>query len=176
MHAILSQGAFHLDENTCQDVRSNALNHRVIAVAGVKEALARFDFATCSLVDRDSLIATLFILLWQSLYFPDGMHDFMTLNRGVAIIVSKLWSSDLETSFVMKKPEELGPWFWQKYGELPPIDAEILKQGLESVDNVRALCVTDSQKRLQAAMGEVLTLTQTDALAGTKMFNKSKLT
>jgi hypothetical protein len=162
MHAVLAQGAFHLDTQTSMEVSSTALAHRVSAVAGVKNAIANFNLGSCTAADRDSLIASVFILWYQSLYFKDGINDFTTLGRGAAMIVRQLWDEKMHTSFEMKTGPELTDYFWNKFGSTPPVDPELIEWGLESIRAIEALCVTDAQKAVYVTLERSMGLIKDD--------------
>lgn len=83
-HAVLGLGASHLSENGNVEYKSAALRHRVVAIKLVNEQLTEIPRA---LNDIDALIGTLTCLMSQSALMADCMIEYLTMTRGLVLVL-----------------------------------------------------------------------------------------
>ncbi|KAI4920768.1 uncharacterized protein J4E92_008412 [Alternaria infectoria] len=83
MHSILALAASHLDAVTQSGVAEQAIQHRILAVKSLNEALSVPPTTAC---ERDARMAAALVLAFQSSHLQDGMAEFMTMVRGCNLI------------------------------------------------------------------------------------------
>ena len=83
MHSILALAASHLDAVTHSGVAEQAIQHRILAVKSLNDALSVPPTTAC---ERDARLAAALVLAFQSSHLQDGMAEFMTMVRGCNLI------------------------------------------------------------------------------------------
>ena len=83
MHSILALAASHLDAVTHSGVAEQAIQHRILAVKSLNEALSVPPKTSC---ERDARMAAALALAFQSSHLQDGMAEFLTMVRGCNLI------------------------------------------------------------------------------------------
>ncbi|KAH9876083.1 hypothetical protein J1614_003962 [Plenodomus biglobosus] len=85
IHSILALAASHLDAVSNSSVAEQAIQHRIIAVKSLNEALSAPPKTQC---ERDARMAAALALAFQSSHLQDGMAEFLLMIRGCNIIAS----------------------------------------------------------------------------------------
>lgn len=83
MHSILALAASHLDAVTHSGVAEQAIQHRILAMKSLNEALSVPPKTSC---ERDARMAAALALAFQSSHLQDGMAEFLTMVRGCNLI------------------------------------------------------------------------------------------
>ncbi|KAL1797495.1 hypothetical protein ACET3X_004101 [Alternaria dauci] len=83
MHSILGLAASHLDAITHSGVAEQAIQHRILAMKSLNEALSAPPTTSC---ERDARMAAAIALAFQSSHLQDGMAEFLTMVRGCNLI------------------------------------------------------------------------------------------
>ncbi|KAB2108557.1 hypothetical protein AG0111_0g3216 [Alternaria gaisen] len=83
MHSILALAASHLDAVTHSGVAEQAIQHRILAMKSLNEALSAPPKTSC---ERDARMAAALALAFQSSHLQDGMAEFLTMVRGCNLI------------------------------------------------------------------------------------------
>lgn len=99
MSAMLALGGAELQANCLHAIEEpDILKHRGQAIAGLQRALT--DAASwSSLGQPDAILATCYILVYQSSRMHDAIDDFSIAVRGCALVTEKLRREKIETSF-----------------------------------------------------------------------------
>jgi hypothetical protein len=80
---MLGLAAQHLTLCSAADYSVQALNHRVLAIKALNEALSK---PCITRSDADARYAAIMALTYQSSYMADGMMDFLAMMRGWMVI------------------------------------------------------------------------------------------
>ncbi|RDL33739.1 uncharacterized protein BP5553_08107 [Venustampulla echinocandica] len=96
MHAILGLAASHLGMITGEDLNATALHHRHLAILGSNEAISR---APRTGSDGDALLASCYLIAFQSTYMPDGMEETFRMLRGCTMLSRQLKLEELPMGF-----------------------------------------------------------------------------
>ncbi|KAF1849922.1 uncharacterized protein K460DRAFT_326270 [Cucurbitaria berberidis CBS 394.84] len=83
IHSILALAASHLDAVSSSSVAEQALQHRILAVKSLNDALSVPPKTRC---ERDARMAAALALAFQSSHLQDGMAEFLTMVRGCNLI------------------------------------------------------------------------------------------
>ncbi|EOA85778.1 uncharacterized protein SETTUDRAFT_151790 [Exserohilum turcica Et28A] len=83
IHSILALSASHLDAVTNSGVAEQAIQHRILAVKSLNDALSAPPKTQC---ERDARMAAALALAFQSSHLQDGMAEFLTMVRGCNLI------------------------------------------------------------------------------------------
>jgi hypothetical protein len=103
VHAILGLAAQHLTAAcTTAEYSVPALNHRLLAITALNEALSRPCLCRS---DGDARWAAAIVLTFQSSYMADGMMEFLGMMRGWMVIQTSVVLST-EDSFFRRFTEE----------------------------------------------------------------------
>ncbi len=118
MYALLALGASHLhtltapthahDQHQHQTDTHKALTHRGRAISGLKRAFekqATQAQQSHSNAEYDAMLATCYVLAFESALVPNGRLDFATFVRGCAIVTEKIQDRGRESIF--KLPRDL---------------------------------------------------------------------
>jgi hypothetical protein len=73
MHAMLALAASHLDAISNANVAEQAIQHRILAVKSLNEALSTPPKNTC---EQDARIAAALALAFQCSHLQDGMAEY----------------------------------------------------------------------------------------------------
>ncbi|EUC33642.1 hypothetical protein COCCADRAFT_95536 [Bipolaris zeicola 26-R-13] len=96
IHSILALSASHLDAVTSSGVAEQAIQHRILAVKSLNEALSVPPKTRC---ERDARMAAALALAFQSTHLQDGMAEFLTMVRGCNLIAGDEMSLNEDSVF-----------------------------------------------------------------------------
>ncbi|XPT00576.1 hypothetical protein M3J09_009727 [Ascochyta lentis] len=85
IHSILALAASHLDAVSNTGVAEQAIQHRILAVKSLNEALS---VPPKSKSEKDARMAAALALAFQSSHLQDGLAEFLTMVRGCNLIAS----------------------------------------------------------------------------------------
>lgn len=85
LHSILALSAQDLADTQppCRELQHTALSYRVRAITSLNEAISHPDL---SVGQGNAMLATCFVLLFQSVYLADGLVEYMSFLRGVIAV------------------------------------------------------------------------------------------
>ncbi|KUJ10463.1 uncharacterized protein LY89DRAFT_656240 [Mollisia scopiformis] len=130
MHAILGVAASHLELITGDDLSSVALHHRVRAIQGSGEALTQKNRAGS---DGDALLASCYLLTFQSSYMKDGIPEFFQFVRGCTLVSNQLREEKLPMAFFLTAQDHF-EFMEGRLMNLPVINPGILDGANISLD------------------------------------------
>src|SRR5262245_38814284 len=93
MHGILAMAGSHLDIFIETPTSNKPLLHRQKAIEGLEQAFTKWPPTSD---EAHVMLATSYLLAFQSSYMPDGMLDHILCLRGTAMI-SQMASSPVQT-------------------------------------------------------------------------------
>jgi len=162
---MLVLGASHLSissETSSNELRSQALIHKVEAVKGLNAALStppkdRFE--------ADARFAALMVLTFQSSCMGDGLIDFLTMLRGsvlgsAALSEDSYFRSLMENRHMETMQERLS------HVQLEDIDTAYLDEVNVSLTNIEPLLQHDVEKRYHSLLLELVNNAFTSPKAG----------
>ncbi|KAI0181373.1 hypothetical protein GGR52DRAFT_32825 [Hypoxylon sp. FL1284] len=158
MHAVLGLAASDLMAQDSSLI-ALAMTHRVKAINAIKRALSdgpKMD----TFEEWNALLATCFALMFQSIGLDDGMAEYMTFIRGIALVSGQMRSRGmrfifsnlrhLNTSATMLKPH---------IDALPPVRRTWVDMAVAAIRALEPLCahpVEAAYRRLLLAIAEAL--------------------
>jgi hypothetical protein len=123
MHAILGMAASHLQLITGVQLTTTALQHRILAIKGSNEAISR-SIKTGS--DGDALLASCYLLAFQSSYMGDGMQECFRLLRGCSLLSCQLRAQTLPMAFFLPQTYHFDV-MQGRLMDLPTIEPEVVE-------------------------------------------------
>ncbi|CBX92134.1 predicted protein [Plenodomus lingam JN3] len=95
IHSILALAASHLNPMSHSSLTAQALQHRILALNSLHEALST---PPESAAEQDARIAATMALAFQSSYLDNGMSEFLLMIRGCIIIANNNTTQSLSAS------------------------------------------------------------------------------
>ncbi|KAJ4378422.1 hypothetical protein N0V86_006125 [Didymella sp. IMI 355093] len=96
IHSILALSASHLDALSNTGAAEQAIQHRILAVKSLNEALS---VPPKSRSEQDARMAAALALAFQSSHLQDGLTEFLTMVRGCNLIASGDTTFGSESAF-----------------------------------------------------------------------------
>lgn len=122
MHGILGLAASHLGMLTGAPLDSTAMYHRTLAIRGTNEAMS-LENRTGS--DGDALLASCYLLTFQSTYMEEGIPEFFFFVRGCNLVSHQLRSEKLPMAFLLNESDHF-KYMEERLHVLPVINATLL--------------------------------------------------
>ena len=151
MHAILGMAASHLELITGANLSDQAIRHRVLALKGSIEAISK-NGRTGS--DGDALLASCYLLAFQSSYMIDGVQEFFLMVRGCSLLNVQLKKENLPMAFFLEGKDHF-TFMQEKLMDLPTINPGLV----ESAEKSLATCVLALDTSICMQFHQVLTET-----------------
>ncbi|TGO65597.1 hypothetical protein BOTNAR_0077g00240 [Botryotinia narcissicola] len=126
-----------------------AIHHRIKAIASLNTAISS---GVNSFEEGNAMLATCFILLFQSTLISDGLVEYMTFIRGTIAIATCMGSQQIKFIF-----HEL----WGKQGvnsmdlalqQSPLINGELAKSACRSIESLLPLCKAQGELDMYGAL------------------------
>ncbi|KAF2741166.1 hypothetical protein EJ04DRAFT_548107 [Polyplosphaeria fusca] len=152
MHSILALSGSHLSFFV-DDGMTNALSHRQKAIVGLEQAFTRQWPPKPN--EAHVMLATSYLLAFQSAYLTDGMMDHILSLRGCAMLSNYILENRLGGVFSVE-PSMLSTTLELKLDNLPILDQTILRQGLDSLEKVLSLLQGLNDHSLEKAISAQL--------------------
>ncbi|KAF2018147.1 hypothetical protein BU24DRAFT_165813 [Aaosphaeria arxii CBS 175.79] len=96
IHSILALAASHLDAVSNAGVAEEAIQHRIMAVKSLNEALS---VPPKTMHERDARMGAALALAFQSSHLQDGLFEFLTMVRGCNLIAGDDALRDVDSAF-----------------------------------------------------------------------------
>jgi hypothetical protein len=129
MHSILALAGSHLSMFVDNPQCNMALSHRQKAITGLEEAFTRWPPKA---EEAHVMLASSYILAFQSGYIPDGFVDQVISFRGCALISQMILSSHMEGIFSLNpRLHCLGPKL--NLRNWPALDQDLARAALRSL-------------------------------------------
>lgn len=133
MHAVLGMTASHLELITGADLRAQAIYHRILAIKGSNEAICKVQWTGS---DGDALLASCYLLAFQSSYMIDGMQEFFQMVRGCSLLNDQLKNENPPMAFFLTEKDHFEV-MQERLLDLPTINTKLV----ESAEMSLAACV-----------------------------------
>lgn len=138
MHAILGLAASDLMLKDSSLV-TQAMTHRIKAIKAIKKTLS--DAPTADTFEEgNALMATCFVLTFQSVLLEDGMVEYMTFIRGVIIVAIQMYIKGAKLIFGQflgdNQMEVLQPFL----ETVPLINQTWAAAAVAAIENLGVLC------------------------------------
>ncbi|KAI0025732.1 hypothetical protein F4780DRAFT_789264 [Xylariomycetidae sp. FL0641] len=138
MHAILGLAASDLRSEDPSFV-APAMAHRLKAIKSIKESIGNISSSNAD-EEGNALMATCYALVFQSVSLDDGMAEFMTFARGIAIVGAQLRVRNAKPLFSNLRPEDHMEVVRSRLGAPPPTPREWRDMAVAGLQTLRALC------------------------------------
>ncbi|KAG9228251.1 hypothetical protein BJ875DRAFT_477959 [Amylocarpus encephaloides] len=152
MHAILGMAATHLQRVTNVSLETVALQHRHLAIKGSNEAICRPN-RTGS--EGDALLASCYLLAFQSSYMPDGMEEFFRMTRGCSLLNVQLISENIPMVFFLPHKYHFTV-MQERLIELPVIKSSLRGGARSSLDALPTILVDNLQTEFYPLLVDIV--------------------
>jgi hypothetical protein len=162
MHAILGFAASHLELLTAVDLKTTAMYHRVQAIKGSAVALSK---TNRSGDDGDALVASCYLLTFQSTYMKEGIVEFLHFIRGCSLVWNQLLYEKVHLTFFLTA-ESLHEFMMPRLVALPVIDPELLESAQKSLFEVRLILYKPVHTMFHGLFAECIDAVKQSSLLG----------
>ena len=152
MHAILGNAASHLQLLTGEPLTEVALRHRILAIRGSNEALSK---TSRSGSDSDALLASCYLLAYQSSYMADGMQECFRILRGCLMLDVQLKAEKLPMAFFLPHQSHFDI-MQERLLDLPVLEEGVVNDAKASLQAVLPHLVDTSQKYAYQLLMEIV--------------------
>lgn len=152
MHAILGMAASHLQLITGSQMTAMAIHHRVLAIQGSNEVISR---PVKHGSDGDALLASCYLLAFQSSYMADGMEESFRIVRGCSLLNMHLKTQHLHMAFFLPHKYHFDI-MQQRLVDLPKIEPEAVKSAETSLQNVLPHLKDLCQKQIYQCLMDII--------------------
>jgi hypothetical protein len=162
MHAILGFAASHLELLTGVDLDTTAMYHRVQAIKGSAVALSK---TNRSGDDGDALVASCYLLTFQSSYIKEGTVEFLHFLRGCSLVWNQLLYEKVPITFSLSS-ESLYEFMKPRLVALPDIDPELLESAQKSLSELQLILYKPVHTMFHGLFVECITEVKQSAQVG----------
>jgi hypothetical protein len=151
MHAMLGLSASDLNTKAPQssELTCSAMSHRVQAIKSLNQALSN---GLHTFEEGNAMLATCYVLLFQSVLLEDGLAEYMSFIRGCVLIAQNmgckrmkfLFHSFLGTDSLAKMDPHLK--------EGPEVNPGPVGAGCKSLEAFEPLCQRDYEKEFHGSL------------------------
>ncbi|RYP50109.1 hypothetical protein DL768_004313 [Monosporascus sp. mg162] len=138
MHAILGFAASDLMRKDPSLV-TPAIMHRVKAINAIKKSLANVPNSS-TFEEGNALLATCFVLIFQSVSLEDGMAEYMTFFRGLLIVGIQMYCKGGKFIFTNCFGDGQTALLEPLMEAIPPIRREWTDMAVASIEALEPLC------------------------------------
>jgi hypothetical protein len=166
---MLALAASHLSMNGLGDYRSQALQHRVVAVNLLNASLSA---GSSTQSEADAKLAACLALTFQSSYMEDGFFEFLTMIRGCALVTQDHSLEQPTSAFHCFSGENHGRTMQQRLRQMPinEIDPKVLDGASDSLDALKQLCQNDKEHEYRQVLYDIVQQTYHSPLQGQRHF------
>lgn len=157
MHGLLALGQSHLSFGETLDARrSHEAKHRVVAIRGVNNLIARGDW---NATENDVILVTLYTLMFACSYSGDSIFEFFTLGRACGNVTLRL-NKYPKSSVLVPGAGEVQDFVIGFKDKLQPhrIDQKPVSDALTSLDSLKSLHMNDVEVQLLQLMTTTIQL------------------
>jgi hypothetical protein len=162
MHAVLGFAASHLELLTGVDLNITAISHRIQAIKGSTVALSK---TNRSGDDGDALVASCYLLAFQSLDIKEGIVELLHFIRGWGLLWNQLLYEKVPITFPLTS-ESVHEFMKPRLVALPDIDPELLQSAEKSLSELRLIIYKPVHALFHGLFVECITAVKQSALFG----------
>ncbi|KIM93617.1 hypothetical protein OIDMADRAFT_173188 [Oidiodendron maius Zn] len=148
LHAMLALSASDIEASSNEhslELAQSAIFHRILAIKYFNRALsARLH----TFEERNAILATCFILLYQSKLIDEGLSEYLTFVRGCVLIPLQMTSKDLKLLFQNLLSDEGIEKTRPYLQDLQAVDLKSMDAAYASLEGLRPLCEREVEKRM----------------------------
>lgn len=139
---MLALSASELAATSAPDLQSSAISHRILAIKSVSKALSH---GVRSFEESNAMLATCYVLAFQSALLDDGLPECMAFIRGSVLVSLNMDNKQLKCLFKSLLGEEHLSEVEQYAEGCPSINTAIESAACTSLEAVGMLCEQDSE-------------------------------
>ncbi|KAF2268162.1 hypothetical protein CC78DRAFT_510601 [Lojkania enalia] len=145
MHALLALSDSHLSMFVNDPKANMALAHRQKAIRGLEQAFSKWPPTA---EEIHAILATSYLLSFQSMFMPDGFIDCIVSLRSCSMLSQYILEHRLAGAFAVPQSlEYMG--LELKLRNFPVLDQELVRDGLRSLDNIKQFVNTPSSRTIE---------------------------
>ncbi|CAO2651298.1 Nn.00g095950.m01.CDS01 [Neocucurbitaria sp. VM-36] len=148
MHALLALAGSHLAIQVDHPQNTSALSHRQKAITGLEGAFTKWP---PSAEEAHVMLATSYLLSFQSSYLEDGFLDSILSLRGCAFLSQLVCSHGLEGLFPVSAKMQ-SPTMDSTFRHFPQYDQELACEALQSLAKVSRLMASPTTSAIEKAL------------------------
>jgi hypothetical protein len=152
MHAILAMAASHLQLTTGYQMTTVAIRHRLLAIKGSNEVISQ---PVKHGSDGDALLASCYLLAFQSSYMADGMEESFRIVRGCTLLNMHLKAQHLHMAFFLPHNYHFDI-MQQRLVDLPTIEPGVVKSAETSLQNLLPHLTDSRQKQIYQRLMDIV--------------------
>ena len=135
------------------ELAQSALSHRILAIKYFNRALSAGQH---TFEEGNALLATCWVLQYQSLLIDEGLAEYLTFVRGCVLVPLYMAGQDLKFLFKNLLSDEEMQKMRLSLQDLPAINVRDLDAAYTSLEGLKPLCVREVDKRVQERLMEIL--------------------
>lgn len=143
MHAMLGLAASDLLRNDAS-LLPFAMSHRVKAIKAIKKTLddvPKHNNSSNFFEEGNALMATCFVLTFQSVLLDDGMAEFMTFCCGVVLVAIQMYCKGARFLFTNWVGKDEMTLLQPLMETVPPIRQDLVDAAIAGVRALEPICV-----------------------------------
>ncbi|KIN03092.1 hypothetical protein OIDMADRAFT_160662 [Oidiodendron maius Zn] len=156
LHAMLALSASDIEAASSQhspELAQSAIFHRVLAIKSLNRALPT---GLQTFEEGNALLATSFILLYQSTLMDEGLYEYLTFVRGCVLVPLQMGCRGLKFLFENllsdDEIEKTRPYMQA----MPAIDVRFVDAAYASLENFGPLCEREAEKKMHGYLLEIV--------------------
>jgi hypothetical protein len=142
-----------------------AISHRILAIKSFNRALSA---GLHTFEEGNAMLATCWILLYQSILIDQGLSEYLTFVRGCVLVLLQMGSKNLKLLFMNlvsdDEIEKTRPYLQH----MPAVDLRSVDAAYASLEGLRPLCEREVEKMLQQRLLEIVRNFYLSSCDGTK--------
>ena len=161
MHAMLALSASHLSLLCADSFSTASLTHRQQAIKGLHSAFSSWPLKP---VEAHAMLATSYILAFQSQYMEDGLVDHVLSMRGCALLSQVIVTNNLKGAFAIS-PNLHCTTMSKCLDDVSPVNIRLVCDALASLERLTPLIENSSAHEVEITFYSGLVATMKPLLA-----------
>lgn len=146
-----------------RSLAATAMNHRVLAIKSLQNALAK---GVPDMETGNAMLATCYVLVFQSVLISDGFPEFMSFIRGCMVVAYQMGMKGMKFIFDNIMPDDQLRVVGPSLEADPAIPLHIMEPVIESLRFCEYLVVRPAEKEFFDALMEIVVKSQESAKGG----------
>jgi hypothetical protein len=148
------------------ELAQSATFHRTLAIRSFNRALSA---GMNNFEQGNAMLATCFILLYQSAMIDDGLAEYLTFVRGCVLIPIQMGGKHLKFLFQNILTEDEIEKSRPYLQDMPAVDLTSVDAAYASVEALAPLCEREQEKNMQRSLLELVRSFYISSSDGTKL-------
>ncbi|KAI1781119.1 hypothetical protein F4818DRAFT_28614 [Hypoxylon cercidicola] len=170
MHAVLGLAASDLMTQDSSLV-TFAMMHRVKAINAIKRSLSDVPKMD-TFEEGNALIATCFALTFQSIVLDDGMAEYMTFIRGIALVSMHMYGKGVKFLFSNLQHLDTSAILKPHMDALPLVRRELVDMAVAGIHGLEPLCTHQVEVEYYKLILEIAEALYTDSFLAYRTLSK----